>query len=142
MNYLKIAGLVILLASCRTLDKSKSKDKTNVSSEVKTEIKEVVRTEYRDTGKIVTEIEYRLIYDTIRQKFVEYKWRERISENKAISATQNQNKVINQESKKDSTEVSFQSNIKKKSIVQEPMLWVGIFFIIIGLYFAKKYLKF
>jgi len=59
--------------SCKT-----TKTKTETSQETKIEY--ITNTEYRDTGKIVTntEIEYQVIYDTVTKTYVSVKWKERI----------------------------------------------------------------
>lgn len=64
---------MVALVSCKT-----TKTKTEASQ--KTKIEYITNTEYRDTGKIVTntEIEYQVIYDTVTKTYVSVKWKERI----------------------------------------------------------------
>lgn len=64
---------MVALVSCKT-----TKTKTETSQETKIEY--ITNTEYRDTGKIVTntEIEYQVIYDTVTKTYVSVKWKERI----------------------------------------------------------------
>lgn len=73
MKRLILLLAVVALVSCKT-----TKTKTEASQETKIEY--ITNTEYRDTGKIVTntEIEYQVIYDTITKTYVSVKWKERV----------------------------------------------------------------
>ena len=73
MKRLILLLAVVALVSCKT-----TKTKTETSQETKIEY--ITNTEYRDTGKIVTntEIEYQVIYDTVTKTYVSVKWKERI----------------------------------------------------------------
>ncbi len=73
MKRLILLLAVVALVSCKT-----TKTKTEASQETKIEY--ITNTEYRDTGKIVTntEIEYQVIYDTVTKTYVSVKWKERI----------------------------------------------------------------
>ena len=73
MKRLILLLAVVALVSCNT-----TKTKTETSQETKIEY--ITNTEYRDTGKIVTntEIEYQVIYDTVTKTYVSVKWKERI----------------------------------------------------------------
>lgn len=73
MKRLILLLAVVALVSCKI-----TKTKTETSQETKIEY--ITNTEYRDTGKIVTntEIEYQVIYDTITKTYVSVKWKERV----------------------------------------------------------------
>lgn len=73
MKRLILLLAVVALVSCKT-----TKTKTEASQETKIEY--ITNTEYRDTGKIVTntEIEYQVIYDTVTKTYISVKWKERV----------------------------------------------------------------
>lgn len=114
IHALAFVALSIVLSGCAVTKKSKSSNKTDVSSEVKTEIKVVTETKFVDTGSIKTirEIEYRTIYDTINKRFVVVKWkvRESIDEKKALNEQTSSSGTFVQEAKKDSTNVVKQAD--------------------------------
>lgn len=110
--------LATFFSACSVTKKSKSNNKTEVSTETKTEIKYETKTEFVDTGSIRTirEIEFRTIYDTIQKKLIVVKWRERETkaEKKAYKEETTRSGIITQETRKDSTQVSKQAESVKK----------------------------
>ena len=117
MKKLSLMVVVLLLFSCKT------KTVVKVEKEVITEVKEVINTVYTDTGKIITKTEYiyEVKYDTIKKTYysVITKVLQAKNENKAISATKAENKVVVQKAKESSKEV-----IKKASFGDILKSWV------------------